>query len=170
MTMTATKKTQAFPLLYYLAVIAGISINLLNLSFVEATDSTTLEQDGEYLRRTVRIINNSGRHVELYWITSDAGDIPDGGSNAGGKFMNTIWNGDTGIKLESFVGDFFEIRERKANTPSPAAVTEEEQESFCEEEEPSCQQEEQQKVMATFTVREDEVTEQSKLHLYFTLT
>lgn len=160
--MAATNKTQAFPLLYYLAVIAGISLYLWNLAFVEAADSATLEPDGEYLRRTVRIINNSGRHVELYWITSDSGDSPDGESNAVGKFMNTIWNGDTGIKLESFVGDVFEIRERKANTPSPAAVTETEQESFCEHEEPSCQQEQQRKVVATFTVQEDEVTEQSK--------
>lgn len=158
MTMIVTTiKSRAFAILYYyLAIVAGISVNLWNLSFIEASDISTLERGEESIRRTVRIINDSGRTVELYWMNSKDGDIPDGNSN-GGKLMSTIWHGGTGITIESFVGDVFEIRQRKANSPSPAATTEEnEQESSCEEEE------EQRKEVATLTVQEDEVAEQSK--------
>lgn len=158
MTMSPTKKSQTVPLLCYLAIVVGIAINLLYLSFIEATYST-LEGGGESIHRTVRIINDSGRHVELYRISSKAGE---GDSNEE-KLMNTLWSGSSEIKLESFVGDVFEIREK-----SPAA-TEKEEETSCEQEEQSCQQDDQRKVVATLTVREDDVTEQSKLYIYLTL-
>jgi hypothetical protein len=53
----------------------GISLNVLNLSFIEATNSITWWR--EYSSK-VRIIDNSGINVELYWISAESQDIPDG--------------------------------------------------------------------------------------------
>jgi hypothetical protein len=142
-------------IIYYLAVIVIGVLYLWNPFVIEAADSSFERNGDSSHHRTVSIVNDSGRTVEVYLISTTSSTTFTDGQSREEKLIETEWHSGEEVTLDSFVGDIFEIREKKVDKQGSVCdnlTIENEQDLAC--------QLEQQAAVVTLTVREDDVEEQ----------
>lgn len=89
-----------------LSIYFVLSLQLLQLvSLVQAQYSAKRRKDGNPLARSVRVINESGVRVDVFWMNPDTGLLADSNTNQEG----IVYGGESG--LASYVGHAFEIQE-----------------------------------------------------------
>jgi hypothetical protein len=93
--------------------VAVVLLLLLLLLFDEDTTNVyaarTKRRNGNPQARPVRVLNQCGVKVDIYWIHPDTGELASSSTNGDG----VMFGGETGI--DSYVGHEFEVREVENN-------------------------------------------------------